>query len=83
MGGDTWANFDNFYVTGNSVDYVTKFGTQPFNVHNNNEIYSFHSGGAFFVMGDGAVRFVNSDINPDVWVSLFTRDANDIITEQN
>jgi prepilin-type N-terminal cleavage/methylation domain-containing protein len=83
MGGDSWANFENFYVTGNSQNYVTKFGTQPFNVHNNNEIYSFHSGMAYFVFGDGSVRSINADINPDVWVSYFTRDGNDIVNEQN
>ena len=83
MGGDSWANYENFYVIGNSDNYVTKYGTQPFNVHNNNEIYSFHSGGAYFVMGDGAVRWVNVDMDPDLFVSFFTRDCGDIVTQQD
>jgi hypothetical protein len=75
QGGDTWANFDNWYVVHN------RCGTSFFNCHNNEEIYSFHVGGAFFGMGDGAIRFVSTTIDPDVFVSMFTRDSNDIITD--
>jgi prepilin-type N-terminal cleavage/methylation domain-containing protein len=82
-GGDSWANYDNYYVLGNSKNYLTVWGTGYMNVHNNNEIYSFHSGGAYFTMGDGAVRWINDSLDPDVFVSLFTRDGNDIVSEQN
>ncbi len=56
-------------------------GSTFFNFHNNEEIYSFHVGGAYFGFGDGAVHFIEEAIDPDVWVSLFTRDANDVINE--
>jgi prepilin-type N-terminal cleavage/methylation domain-containing protein len=75
----SWADYDNFYVIGNTLDYVKTFGTDFQNVHNNNEIYSFHSGGCYYTMGDGAVKFINNDLDPDVYVSYFTRDSNDIV----
>ncbi len=53
-------------------------GTSMMNCNNNNEIYSFHVGGCNFSMGDGAVRFVEEDIDPDVFISLFTRAAEDV-----
>ena len=83
MGGDSWANYENFYVTGNTKNYLTVYGTSFQNVHNNNEIYSFHPGGAYYGMGDGAVKWINNDLDPDVWVSYFTRDGNDIIADPN
>lgn len=52
-------------------------GTSMMNCHNNNEIYSFHQGGCNFSMGDGSVRFVEESISPEVFVSLFTRAAED------
>jgi prepilin-type N-terminal cleavage/methylation domain-containing protein len=79
MGGDSWANYENFYVIGNTQNYVTKWGTDFQNVHNNNEIYSFHNSGCYYTMGDGAVKFITNDLDPEVYVSYFTRDSNDII----
>jgi hypothetical protein len=54
-------------------------GTGLMNCTNDEEIYSFHVGGCYFTMGDGAVRFVEDNVDPDVFVSLFTRDGQDII----
>ncbi len=76
QGGDTWANYANWYVVHN------RCGDSFFNCNNNEEIYSFHSGGAFYGFGDGAVHFISTDIDPDVFVSLFTRDANDVTNYQ-
>lgn len=73
QGGDSWAQYFNWY------SIHDRCGTAMFNCNNNEEIYSFHTGGAFHGMGDGAVRFVQDSIDPDVYVSLFTRDANDIL----
>lgn len=75
QGGDTWANYDNFYWVGH--DRCGGF----FSCHNNEEIYSFHPGGAIFGFGDGSARYIAESINPDVFVSLFTRDSNDIVTD--
>jgi type II secretory pathway pseudopilin PulG len=75
QGGDTWADLANWYAVHDHC------GDSFFNCNNNEEIYSFHNGGAFFGFGDGAVHYLSTDINPDVFVSLFTRDANDIIND--
>jgi hypothetical protein len=74
-GGNTWADWANFYHVHN------RCGDSFFNCNNIEEIYSFHAGGAYFGFGDGAVHFITESINPDVFVSLFTRDGNDIINE--
>jgi prepilin-type N-terminal cleavage/methylation domain-containing protein len=81
IGGDSWADFNNYYVLGNFTGYLGLYGTAYMNMTNNNEIYSFHSGGAFFGMGDGAVKWINSDLDPDVFVSYFTRDSSDTIAD--
>jgi type II secretory pathway pseudopilin PulG len=75
QGGDTWANVENYY------HIHDRCGSALFNCHNNEEIYSFHVGGAFHGFGDGSVRFVADSIDPDVYVSLFTRNSNDVLSE--
>jgi len=47
------------------------------NCDNYQGVYSFHSGGANFVMGDGSVQFVNESIDPDTYVSMVTRAGGD------
>jgi type II secretory pathway pseudopilin PulG len=73
QGGFSWAQFENWH------DVHERCGTSMMNCTNNEEIYSFHVSGCYFTMGDGAVRFVEDNVDPDVFVSLFTRDAQDII----
>ncbi len=74
QGGDSWAAYGNWYVIHD------RCGDSFFNCNNNEEIYSFHVGGAFFGFGDGAVHYISTDINPDVFVSLFTRDSGDVVS---
>jgi prepilin-type N-terminal cleavage/methylation domain-containing protein len=73
QGGDSWTNYHNEYWVHDSC------GDSFFNCNNNEEIYSFHVGGAFFGMGDGSVHFVADSISPQAFVSLFTRDSDDIL----
>jgi len=54
-------------------------GFQLINCHNNNEIYSFHVGGANFLYGDDSVSFTVETIDPEVFVSRFTANAGDIV----
>ncbi len=75
--GRSWAQYENWYVIHN------RCGTAMFNCNNADEIYSFHVGGAFFGMGDGAVKFISTDINPDVFVSYMTRDSGDVLNDSN
>jgi len=52
---------------------------QMINCNNNNEIYSFHPGGAQFLYGDGSVRYHPETIDAETFVALFTRAASDIV----
>lgn len=45
------------------------------------EFASYHTGGAQFVMGDGAVRFVSTNIDLNVYRSLASRASGDIVGE--
>jgi hypothetical protein len=73
--GKSWAQYTNWYVVHN------RCGSSFFNCNNIDEIYSFHNGGAYFGMGDGAVKWVESSIDPDIFVSFMTRDSGDIIKD--
>lgn len=72
QGGHSWAQFENWHAVHDLS------GTSMMNYNNDEEIYSFHIGGCFFGMGDGAVRFFQESIDPDAFVSLFTRDSEDV-----
>jgi len=75
--GAGWADYDaNFYV------HEICNGGAVMNCQNNNEIYSFHPGGCVFVYGDGSVHFHADTMNPDLFVSLFTRAAGDVAAMQ-
>jgi prepilin-type N-terminal cleavage/methylation domain-containing protein len=71
QGGRSWAEYDNWHSVHEAC------GTSLFNCTNDEEIYSFHPGGALFGMGDGSVQFVADSINPDAFVTKFTRDSED------
>lgn len=70
--GINWADSENEYWTEHTC------GDSLFNCTNREETYSFHPGGAVFGMGDGSVRFIAEDLDPEAFVSLHTRAAGDI-----
>jgi len=49
------------------------------NCTNNNEVYSFHRGGANILFVDGAVRLINQDININTYASMITIEGNEVI----
>lgn len=53
----------------------------PFGVNGTSQPFSFHSGGANFCMGDGAVRFINDKISLATFISLVTRSNKELIGE--
>lgn len=54
----------------------------PKNITTNELPYgSFHSGGANFAYGDGSVHFISTDIDPALYVSLATRNGEEVISE--
>ncbi len=72
QGGFSWAQYENWHAV------HERNGSAMMNVTNHEEIYSFHTGGSFYGMGDGSVHFVTESLDPNVFVSLFTRDSDDI-----
>lgn len=77
MTGTDWADDEaNFWIHGVNHGCGAE-RKQWINCDNNNEIYAFHPGGAVFLFGDGAVRFLSETLDPESFVSLFTSCADD------
>ncbi len=70
-GNEKWAD------PANRITIQVWCGT-AINCNNGNEIYSFHTGGANFVMGDGSVKFLEENITPKAFVALYTRAGSDV-----
>jgi prepilin-type N-terminal cleavage/methylation domain-containing protein len=52
-----------------------------FGVQSTGQPYSFHVGGAHFLMGDGSVRFISENIAMNTFVGLVTVNGSEIIGE--
>jgi prepilin-type N-terminal cleavage/methylation domain-containing protein len=76
-----WADRENEYITHGFDATGTTTGTCHTNCSNNNEVYSFHTGGAHHVMGDGSVRFVRSSMDIRQFVKYITRSGGEIPTD--
>ena len=63
-----------FYSDG---DYSPKEHT---NWSSNNEIYSFHPGGANHVFADGSVHFVKNSTSASVFVALISPNRGEVIS---
>ena len=78
--GAAWADARNAIpMHGFTQDGVSSPGPCPINCTNNNEMYSFHSGGVHCVLADGAVRFLSQSIDIDTMTSLITAKAHEVI----
>ena len=56
-------------------------GDQLINCHNWDNIYAFHQLGAMVAFADGAVEFMGQDVDPELFVSLYTISGRDMIGE--
>ena len=72
VSGALWADADAEFAVHDVC------GSSFMNCNNGNEIYSFHPGSCNFAFGDASIRRIVTDIDPEVFVSLFTRNAGDI-----
>jgi prepilin-type N-terminal cleavage/methylation domain-containing protein/prepilin-type processing-associated H-X9-DG protein len=59
------------------------FGPCVMNCTNDNEVYSFHFGGANFAFADGSVKFINERIRNTTFAALVTKAAGDIPPADN
>jgi prepilin-type N-terminal cleavage/methylation domain-containing protein/prepilin-type processing-associated H-X9-DG protein len=56
-------------------------GPGAVNANNGRGVYSFHTGGANIVMGDGSVRFVTASLAAATLYSMTTRARGEVVTE--
>jgi prepilin-type N-terminal cleavage/methylation domain-containing protein len=69
-----WGHHENDYGLDGAVSKTNPAspGNCVINCHNDNETYSFHSGGANHVFTDGSVRFIKEGISPQTYAALIT-----------
>jgi prepilin-type N-terminal cleavage/methylation domain-containing protein/prepilin-type processing-associated H-X9-DG protein len=79
-GGDpkTTDGSDGLYIIlGKKYSSSTCPLTTVMNCDNYKGVYSFHSGGANCVFGDGSVSFIKEDVDGDTFIALVTKAAGD------
>lgn len=72
-----WAHPDNelHISTRPMINFYNGQGNSSFD----NEIYSMHTGGGLFVMGDTAVKFIQEDVDEDAFLGLVTAADMDVV----
>jgi hypothetical protein len=79
-----WADRENEYIThGFNAAGTSNPGPCHTNCTNNNEVYSFHLGGAHHVKGDGSVVFVRTSMDIRQFVKFITREGGDLAPADN
>ena len=75
-GNENWAG----YETPLPITEIQSYGNdyRVINLTNDQEIYSFHPGGAIFLYGDGGVRFESEDMSFLTFANLFTADGGEV-----
>ena len=75
--GAGWADYNSeFYTDGDGSNQHTNYSS-------NNEIYSFHSGGANHVFADGSVHFVKQSVAPSVFVNLISYNRGEVVSSDS
>ena len=81
ISGSVWTDYGGtFTLHGYSTDGITSGGPCASNCNNNNEIYSFHNGGANVVFGDGSTRFFKESISVGVVAAATTKSNGEIVS---
>ena len=75
-GNENWAGYETPFP----VTEIPSFGNdyRVINFTNDQEIYSFHPGGAIFLYGDGGVRFESEEMSFLTFANLFTTDGGEV-----
>jgi prepilin-type processing-associated H-X9-DG protein len=80
-GGAAWsAGINRIILNGWSPLTGSRPGPCALNCTNENEVYSFHLGGANFVFADGSVHFLHQGIDIRILARLVTRAGEEVVT---
>jgi len=81
VSGAGWADWEaEFFTHGLTQDGSSSPGPCHTNCGNNNEVYSFHPGGAHHLFGDGSVRFVKETTSMRVFGRLISIDLREVVS---
>jgi prepilin-type N-terminal cleavage/methylation domain-containing protein len=72
---------NEFILHGFNAAGTSNPGPCPLNCTNDNEVYSFHPGGAMVNMGDGSVRFLSNTTALRIVAALITRDGKENVEQ--
>jgi prepilin-type N-terminal cleavage/methylation domain-containing protein len=82
--GGAWSSFLNrIFVTGSTLDGAFRLGPCAINCTNVDQVYSFHSGGAYGVFADGSVLFLRDSMHIRVFAKLVTREGGEIASRDD
>ena len=86
--GRFWANNLNWFaIHGNFMnaagDNDLDCQGQLINCSNEEEVYSFHPGGANFTFGDGSVHFISEDTDIVTFAALHSRAGDELVDDRN
>jgi prepilin-type N-terminal cleavage/methylation domain-containing protein len=84
-GGGAWADtFSYAHLDGSQPSGIRGAGgTCMVNCTTNNEIYSFHTGGAWGLFADGSVRFIKDSSNVAYIAAIVTRSGGEVFNLDN
>ena len=77
--GGQQADHEEWADPENRITIEAVCGGSVINCHNGNEIFSSHTSGANFLLGDGSVKFVSESIAPATFKALYTRANGDVV----
>lgn len=82
--GGVWASHNRgFLIDGAQPDGNTAIRPGPcaINCSNDNEIYSFHPGGAQTLLADGSARFFSASMSMELLIGLVSRDGGEVASD--
>ncbi len=86
-GNGAWADPDyELALDGSDTLYTGQGqgqGTCVMNCTNDNEVYSFHPGGANMLYADGSVRFLRDSVSAITFAALTTKAGGEVISDSD
>lgn len=69
-------------LSGATVTAPEQAGCSTMNIVNQNNPYSFHTGGVQMVRGDGSVTFLSQNISTPTFIGLVSRDGGEVVQSE-